>query len=219
LSTISAASRHIDSSARWTIRGRRAHRRGRVGERDRSVGWHRRRPTRNPLAARRLSAVAAALILAGGYIHLCLYRNGYRFIPKIGVSFLLQSAASVAVAAALLLAASPVPVGRVFLTPGLAQAARLAGILLSAGTLGALALAHTPDGLFQFREIGLRPAPQTLVAIVAESLATLVLTAAVLTATRQHRPHYLPVDVHLVRERGDGENRRHVTSEPPVGHR
>jgi hypothetical protein len=51
---------------------------------------------------------------------------------------------------------------------------------LSLGTLAALGIAHTPGGLFQFREIGLRPAPQTVIAIAAESLATLLLTVAVL---------------------------------------
>src|SRR5207248_9364836 len=50
--------------------------------------------------ARRLSVASAALILAGGYVHLCLYRHGYRFIPKIGVSFLLQAASSAILAVA-----------------------------------------------------------------------------------------------------------------------
>jgi hypothetical protein len=63
-----------------------------------------------------------------------------------------------------------------------AQLARLSAIGLSVGTLAALGLAHTHSGLFQFREIGLRPAPQTLVAIVAESLATVLLSAAMLEA-------------------------------------
>jgi hypothetical protein len=62
----------------------------------------------------------------------------------------------------------------------LAQLTRLSAIGLSLGTLAALGIAHTPQGLFQFREIGLRPAPQTLAAIVVESLATLLLSAAML---------------------------------------
>jgi hypothetical protein len=62
----------------------------------------------------------------------------------------------------------------------LAQLTRLSAIGLSVGTLAALGIAHTHGGLFQFHEIGLRPAPQTLVAIAAESLATLLLGVAVL---------------------------------------
>jgi hypothetical protein len=62
----------------------------------------------------------------------------------------------------------------------LAQVTRLSAIGLSLGTLAALGVAHTPGGLFQFHEIGLRPAPQALVAIVAESLAVLLLSVAML---------------------------------------
>ena len=129
--------------------------------------------------ARRLSIASAALILAGGYVHFCLYRHGYRFIPKIGVSFLLQAVSSVLLAVALLLLRG----GRRRLgrrSVALAQLTRLSGIGLSLGTLAALGIAHTPAGLFQFREIGLRPAPQTLVAIVAEFLATVLLGVALL---------------------------------------
>jgi hypothetical protein len=128
-------------------------------------------------AARSFSAASAALILAGGYVHFCLYRHGYRFIPKIGVSFLLQATSSVVLAAFLLRG------GRRRVGPRsmeLAQLTRLFAIGLSVGTLAALGIAHTQGGLFQFHEIGLRPAPQTLVAIAAESLATLLLGVAVL---------------------------------------
>ena len=130
--------------------------------------------------ARRLSVASAALIVAGGYIHLCLYRHGYRFIPKIGVSFLLQAGSSAILAVALLMRGGRRSVDRHSVT--LAQLTRLAAIGLSLGTLAALGIAHTPSGLFQFREMGLRPAPQTVIAIVAESLATLVLGAAMLEA-------------------------------------
>src|SRR5690242_6950633 len=60
----------------------------------------------NPRSRRRsrmFAAATAALVAAGGYVHLCLYRNGYRTIPKIGVGFLLQVVSSLAVALALLL--------------------------------------------------------------------------------------------------------------------
>jgi hypothetical protein len=117
------------------------------------------------------------LILAGGYVHFCLYRHGYRFIPKIGVSFLFQSTSSAFLAAALLVRGGRIRLGRRSLAP--AQLTRLSGIGLSVGTLAALGIAHTPGGLFQFREIGLRPAPQTLIAILVESLAALLLAVAI----------------------------------------
>ena len=130
--------------------------------------------------ARRLTVASAALILAGGYVHFCLYRHGYRFIPRIGVSFLLQAGSSAVLAAALLVRRGRVRVGH--RSVALAQLTRLSAIGLSLGTLAALGIAHTSGGLFQFREIGLRPAPQTLIAIVAESLAVLFLGVAMLQA-------------------------------------
>jgi hypothetical protein len=83
-----------------------------------------------------------------------LYRHGYRTIPKIGIGFLLQVVASVIVAAALI--------------AGPQRIARLAAAALAAGTLVAFALTRTPDGLFNFQERGLQPAPQALIALVAE---------------------------------------------------
>jgi hypothetical protein len=49
--------------------------------------------------------VAAVLVLIGGYIHLKLYFDGYRDVPdaNLGRSFLLNAAASLVVAAALVL--------------------------------------------------------------------------------------------------------------------
>ena len=126
--------------------------------------------------ARRLSVASAVLILVGGYVHLCLYRHGYRFIPKIGVSFLLQAVSSALLAGALLVRGARLRVAN--RSVALAQLTRLSAIGLSLGTLAALGIAHTQNGLFRFREIGLRPAPQTLVAIVVESLAVLLLSVA-----------------------------------------
>jgi hypothetical protein len=138
-------------------------------------------PTLHPATtARWLSVVSAVLILAGGYVHYCLYRHGYRFIPKIGVSFLLQAGSSTILAAALLVRGGRVRLGR-HRVP-VAQLTRLSAIGLSVGTLAALGIAHTPAGLFQFHEVGLRPAPQTLIAIVTESLAALLLGVAMLEA-------------------------------------
>jgi hypothetical protein len=135
---------------------------------------------RGASVARRLSIVSALLILAGGYVHFCLYRNGYRFIPKIGVSFLLQFSSSAVLAVALVGRERLVRVGRHVVA--VTQLTRLAAIGLSVGTLAALGVAHTPGGLFQFREIGLRPAPQTLIAIIVESLATILLVVAMVQA-------------------------------------
>jgi hypothetical protein len=139
-------------------------------------------PARRAVTARRLSLASAALLLVGGYVHLCLYRHGYRFIPKIGVSFLAQAASSAVLAAALLVKGGRIHVGR--RSFAVAQLTRLSAIGLSVGTLAALGIAHTPGGLFQFREIGLRPAPQTLIAIGAESLATLLLGVAMVQGLR-----------------------------------
>src|SRR4051794_23534608 len=86
---------------------------------------HRPRPGRAPTrpdlrlvpAARsrrllRTFAIAtAALVAAGGYVHLCLYRHGYRAIPKVGIGFLMQAVSSAVVVAALLVGAHRV--GRV----------------------------------------------------------------------------------------------------------
>src|SRR5947207_298635 len=46
----------------------------------------------------------------------------------------------------------------------------------------AFALTRTPGGLFNFQERGLQPAPQALIALVAESGVLVVLGAELLTA-------------------------------------
>ncbi len=92
--------------------------------------------------AGRLSILAAPLIMIGGYVHFCLYRHGYRFIPKIGVSFLLQSASSALLAGALVVSGLHLHLGRH--SPALGQLTRLSAIGLSVGTLVALGWAHTP---------------------------------------------------------------------------
>jgi len=124
---------------------------------------------------RTLGVVTAALVATGGYVHYCLYRHGYRTIPKIGVGFLLQVAASAIVATALLV--GPHRIGRMThvseqlagTTTGLAAAG------LSAATLVAFALTRTPGGLFNFQERGLQPAPQALIALTAEAGVLVVL--------------------------------------------
>src|SRR3981189_1932030 len=94
---------------------------------------------------------AAAAIAVGGYIHLCLYRNGFRAIPKIGTGFLLQVVTSALLAGALLIGRDRIlQVGR-FLVRS-AVAVRTLGLSLSLGTLAAFGLTRTPMGLFNFTE-------------------------------------------------------------------
>jgi len=120
---------------------------------------------RSGRVSRTFGVATAALVATGGYVHFCLYRHGYRTIPKIGVGFLLQVVTSAVVVAALLI--GPHRVARLAGVAHLSD--RLAGILtglasaaLAAGTLAAFALTRTPAGLFNFQERGLQPAPQAL---------------------------------------------------------
>ena len=124
--------------------------------------------TRSPRLFRKLRVPIAALVAAGGYMHFCLYRHGYRAIPKIGVGFLAQVVTSAIVVTALVV--GPHRVARLaHLTDRLAGTMTgLAAAALAAGTLAAFALTRTPGGLFSFRERGLQPAPQALIALVAE---------------------------------------------------
>ena len=93
--------------------------------------WHR------PLDA--VACVAGAgLLLAAGGIHLDLYLTGYRDIPTIGVLFLLQFAAAVVLAVALIAA------------PGRLVAATAAGF--AASTIGGYVLSLW-TGLFGFNEV------------------------------------------------------------------
>src|SRR5579871_6465512 len=145
-------------------------------------------PTAEPMSlgrrfarwARALTLASAGLILAGGYVHFCLYRHGYRFIPKIGPAFVLQFTSSVLVAVGLVFGSGCVSAGQWRFS--VAQLARLAGVALALGTLGALALAHTAGGLFGFREIGLNPSPQTVITVAVEWEAAMGLGVAMVCA-------------------------------------
>jgi hypothetical protein len=153
------------------------------------------RVVRNARSRRRLRGfgiATAALVAAGGYVHFCLYRHGYRTIPKIGVGFLLQAVTSVAVGVALLV--GPHRLARVVhVTDRLAGAVtELAAAALAIGTLVAFALSRTPGGLFNFQERGLEPAPQALIALVAE-IGVLVVLGAWLVAN-----HALQREAHTV---------------------
>ena len=127
--------------------------------------------------ARFLDYPAAALIAGAGFLHYCLYVKGYRAIPTIGTGFLIQFIASGIVAAAII---APLEfrlhVGHLALSAR--AATRLAGIMLGLGTLAAFALSRLPGGLFNFQERGLQPAPQSLLTILTEGAAVVLLVAA-----------------------------------------
>ncbi|CAO5247817.1 hypothetical protein [Frankia sp. AgKG'84/4] len=116
------------------------------------------------LAARLL---AAALLAAGGYVHLHLYLDGYRVIPKIGNMFLIQESGSFAVALLLVFSGAAV--------------LRLAAAGLAAGALGGFVLSRTV-GLFTFTERGLQPSPDALASLLVEVATLLVLAAPVVPA-------------------------------------
>jgi hypothetical protein len=153
--------------------------------------------TRSRSLFRAFGVVTAALVAAGGYVHFCLYRHGYRTIPKIGFGFLVQVVTSAIVVAALLI--GPHRVARVVRVAHLTD--RAAGVLtglgaagLAAGTLVAFALTRTPGGLFSFQERGLQPAPQALIALVAE-MGVLVVLGAWLVAERVVRREVRTLEV------------------------
>jgi hypothetical protein len=137
-------------------------------------------------ASRTVGVITSTLVGVGGYVHLCLYRHGYRTIPKIGVAFLLQAVASAAVALALLL--GPRFIARMIHVTETAATTLvdLAAAALAAGTLVAFALTRTPGGLFNFRERGLQPAPRALIALLAET-GVLILASGWLLA--RHTRH------------------------------
>jgi hypothetical protein len=81
--------------------------------------------------------VAAVLILAGGAVHLQLWRGGYRGIPRIGPWFMANVIISVLLAVALLVRDD-------------ARVA-LAGVAFSLASLGALVMSRTV-GIFGFTE-------------------------------------------------------------------
>ncbi|MCM3884371.1 hypothetical protein [Frankia sp. R82] len=95
----------------------------------------------------------AALLAFSGYIHLDLYRTGYRVIPKVGTMFLVQESASFAVAFLLLISGSFV--------------LRLGAAGLAGGALVGFWLSRTV-GVFGFTERGLNPSPDALNSILAE---------------------------------------------------
>jgi hypothetical protein len=147
---------------------------------------------RNPAILRSLSVTTAAMIAIGGYVHLCLYRHGYRTIPTIGVGFLLQIVASGLIVLALVVPVPALRWGRFTANPVIVTT--LAALSLSIGTLIAFWLTRRPGGLFGFQERGLQPAPQALIALVAESVAVLL---ALVTLFVGHRDHPQLIEVRV----------------------
>ncbi len=142
---------------------------------------------RRDLVAR---CVAAALVLAGGIVHLRLWLDGYRDIPDsvIGPSFMANFIASVVVAIALVLWRHWVVV--------------VAALALVNGTLLGFALSRTDRGIFDFTERGFDPSPEAVLALVFEIGAAIVLLwllYRVLTDDDARRSSFPSVSVSLLR--------------------
>jgi hypothetical protein len=121
-----------------------------------------------------LMVVAAVAILVGGYEHLSLYRQDYRYIPVIGPLFLVNVLASAVVGVALLVRRDRI--------------LQLAGLAIAAVTLAFFALSRTSGGVFGFAESGLDPAPHAAITLVAEAVAVVALgTSLVLSVRRPPR--------------------------------
>lgn len=127
------------------------------------------------LPERILRGLSAATIAVSGYIHAQLYVDGYRFIHVVGVMFLLQAAASFAVAAVLL-------AGTVMRPPALMD---LAGAGTAAGALAGFAASRTV-GVFGFTEHGFQPAPKALISVLVEA-ATLGFLAVIAVRALRRR--------------------------------
>ena len=131
------------------------------------------------LASRLLRVAAAAALAESGYIHAQLYIDGYRYIHVVGVLFLLQAAASFAMAALLL-------AGTVLRPPVLVEPVAAATAL---GALGGFVASRTV-GVFGFIEHGWQPTPQALTSVLVEVAAVLLLAGAVIRATRLRKRSY-----------------------------
>jgi len=117
-----------------------------------------------------LRVLIAAALSTSGYIHAQLYVCGYRFIHVVGVLFLLQASASFALAA-LVLVGGPVSI-------------RIAAAGAAAGALGGFAASRTV-GVFGFTERGWQPSPQSLLSVLVEVAALLLLAPTFVGLARQ----------------------------------
>jgi hypothetical protein len=121
--------------------------------------------------ARVLRLVGAALLLAGGAIHLELNLDDYGN-DAILLAFALNAAASAVVAAYLVLRDDRI--------------GPWAGVALSVGSLGALVMSRRGDGIFDFREVGWNPSPEVVLTVGVEVAAAGVLVA--LLSQERRRP-------------------------------
>jgi hypothetical protein len=110
---------------------------------------------------------AAALVLAGGVVHLKLWNDVYRDAnPEwIGPAFLLNVIGSAATAVALVVWRHWIPV--------------VSGLLLVDGTMLGFGLSRTKGGLLDFSESGWIPAPEAALALAFEAGAAAVLVALI----------------------------------------
>ncbi|MFL6205866.1 MAG: hypothetical protein ACJ739_10995 [Acidimicrobiales bacterium] len=115
--------------------------------------------------ARLLRLVSGALLLAGGAIHLRLNLDDYGN-QDILKAFALNAAASAVVAAYVVLRNHP--------------AGLLAGLALTAGSLGAFAMSRRGDGILDFREVGWNPSPEAVLTVAVEVAAAAALVAVLL---------------------------------------
>lgn len=127
------------------------------------------RPVGAPLVRLLLRLAVVAAVTESGYLHAKLYVNGYRFIPHIGVMFLVQAAVSFAVAALLLVADEPV--------------LQLMAAGTALGALGGFVLSRTV-GVWGFTERGFQPHPDALVSVLVEAAALALLLAGALWTWR-----------------------------------
>ena len=119
-------------------------------------------------------SIAAVLILAGGAVHLQLWRGGYRGIPRIGPWFMANVVISAVLAVALLVRND-------------ARVA-LAGVVFSLASLGALVMSRT-IGIFGFTE---RTWTSSVVRATGAEVGALLVLTVILA---MHRSPRIPVPV------------------------
>jgi hypothetical protein len=118
---------------------------------------------------------AAVLILAGGAVHLQLWRGGYRGIPRIGPWFLANVIISAVLALALLIRND-------------ARVA-VAGVVFSLASLGALVMSRT-IGIFGFTEKAWTGA---VVRATGAEIGAVILLTLILALRRSPKPVRLRV--------------------------
>ncbi len=117
-----------------------------------------------------LRLAGAALVLAGGAVHLKLNLDDYGNEDVLR-AFALNAAASAVVACYLAIRHDVI--------------GPLAGVALSVGSLGALVLSRSGDGILGFREVGWNPSPEVAVTVAVEvaAVVALLLVLRVTTVT------------------------------------